>query len=85
LHSVSVAAGKYYLNATIVLGESDSEVSWIAAPGAAVTLSGGVKLKPAWKPSASNPKILEAALPEVRERSCFPTFQRKNDHFTKTG
>ena len=82
LHSVSVGAGKYYLNATIVLGESDSEISWVAAPGAAVTLSGGVKLSPAWKPSASNPKILEAELPEVRTRSCFPL---SNNKFTKTG
>ena len=79
LHSVSVAAGKYYLNATIVLSESDSEVSWVAAPGAAVTLSGGVKLNPAWKPSASNPKIL------VGKTAIFEPFIYIMHYFTKTG
>ena len=49
--AVSVAAGKYFLNATLTLGSADSGVSYAAAPGAAVTLSGGVSLKPTWKPS----------------------------------
>ena len=62
--AVSVGAGKYYLNETLLLGEADSGVSWAAAPGAAVTLSGGVALKPTWKPSAGNPKILVADITE---------------------
>ena len=62
--TVSVGAGKYFLNSTLTLTESDSGVTWAAATGETVTLSGGVLLKPVWKPSPSNPKILEAKLSE---------------------
>ena len=62
--SVVVAAGKYHLNSTLKLGASDSGVAWSAAPGAAVTLSGGVALNPSWTKSPTNPKILVADLPQ---------------------
>jgi hypothetical protein len=58
--SVVVAAGKYHLNSTLTLGAPDSGVAWSTAPGAAVTLSGGVALKPSWIKSPTNPKILVA-------------------------
>jgi hypothetical protein len=44
--TVSVGAGKYYLNATLTLGSADSGVAWVVAPGGGVVLSGGVALKP---------------------------------------
>eukprot|EP01043_Picozoa_sp_COSAG02_P039452 COSAG02_NODE_3115_length_7335_cov_2.741017_8_plen_387_part_00 len=62
--TVSVGAGKYFLNSTLTLTAADSGVTWAAAAGEAVILSGGVLLKPVWKPSPSNPKILEAKLSE---------------------
>lgn len=54
--SVVVAAGKYHLNSTLILGAPDSGTAYSAAAGAVVTLSGGVALTPSWKPSATNPK-----------------------------
>mmetsp|Transcript_30133 Transcript_30133/g.90269 ORF Transcript_30133/g.90269 Transcript_30133/m.90269 type:complete len:980 (+) Transcript_30133:3-2942(+) len=55
---VSVGAGKYYFNETLQLGAADSGVTWNASGG--VTLSGGVLLRPQWKPSKISPKILVA-------------------------
>jgi hypothetical protein len=58
--TVTVAAGKYYFSSTLTLGRDDSDVTWQAASGAAVTLSGGARLEPRWRPSKLGRGILEA-------------------------
>ena len=57
---VTVAAGKYHFTSTLRLGPADSDVTWQAAAGAKVTLSGGVRLEPEWRQSDLGRGILVA-------------------------
>jgi hypothetical protein len=65
---VELSGGTYRLAAPLQFGPQDSgrnghTVTWAAAPGAAVTISGGRLLHPHWQPVATGSKIMEAAVP----------------------
>jgi streptolysin S family bacteriocin protoxin len=59
--TVNVHPGVYHLGSTLVLGPADSNTEWLAVPGGPVVLSGGIPIPwSSFKPSAANPKIMEA-------------------------
>ncbi|HEY3716582.1 MAG TPA: right-handed parallel beta-helix repeat-containing protein, partial [Jatrophihabitantaceae bacterium] len=65
---VELAGGTYYLAAPLQFGSQDSgrnghPVTWTAAPGAEVTISGGRQLRPIWQPAATGSKIMAATIP----------------------
>ncbi|HEY2041729.1 MAG TPA: PDZ domain-containing protein [Jatrophihabitans sp.] len=65
---VELSGGTYYLAAPLQFGPQDSgrdghTVTWTAAPGAGVTISGGQLLHPSWQPVASGSKIMQATVP----------------------
>jgi len=65
---VELAGGTYYLAAPLQFGPQDSgrnghPVTWTAAPGAEVTISGGRQLRPNWQSVATGSKIMEATIP----------------------
>ena len=65
--TVYFRAGTYYLPETLVFAAEDSgtdkaPVSYAAAPGEEVVISGGVKLEPAWEPFRDG--IMKAKVPE---------------------
>lgn len=65
---VQLAGGTYYLAAPLRFGPRDSgrdghTVTWTAAPGAEVTISGGRLLHPSWQPESPGSKIMEATIP----------------------
>jgi PDZ domain-containing protein len=67
--TVLVAGGTYYLSTPLSFGNADSgtrtaPVTWEAAPGAQVTISGGRRLQPTWYPTAPGSKIMEAEVPK---------------------
>ncbi|AKU18836.1 hypothetical protein VV02_11205 [Luteipulveratus mongoliensis] len=67
--SVQVAGGTYELSSPLSLTEADSgtasrPVTWAAAPGANVTLSGGRQLHALWRPKAPGSKVLTADVPK---------------------
>ena len=64
---VELSGGTYYLAAPLQFGPQDSggpghTVTWTAASGAEVTISGGRLLHPDWKPAAIGSKIMEATV-----------------------
>ena len=64
---VELSGGTYYLAAPLRFGPQDSgrdghTVTWTAAPGAQVTISGGRLLHPDWQPVAAGSKIMEATV-----------------------
>jgi hypothetical protein len=64
---VLLHAGVHYLPETLVFtaedsGTSDHPVTWAAAPGGEVVLSGGVRLAPRWRPFRDG--ILQAEVPK---------------------
>src|SRR5882757_7235777 len=64
---VELAGGTYYLAVPLQFGPQDSgrnghPVTWTAAPGAEVTISGGRPLRPNWRPVATGSKIMEATI-----------------------
>jgi hypothetical protein len=64
---VELSGGTYRLAAPLQFGPQDSgrdghTVTWTAAPGAAVTISGGRLLHPNWQPVATGSKIMEATV-----------------------
>ncbi|MDT7804385.1 MAG: hypothetical protein QOI78_7818, partial [Actinomycetota bacterium] len=66
--AVAVAGGTYHLAAPLTFGPTDSgrkghPVTWAAAPGATVTISGGRLLHPNWRPVATGSKIMAATVP----------------------
>lgn len=65
---VELSGGTYYLAAPLQFGPQDSgrdghTVTWTAAPGAGVRISGGRLLHPSWQPLAPGSKIMEATIP----------------------
>jgi len=82
---VLIRTGKYFVNSTLKLGKQDSGVTWSAYKGEEVTLSGGVEIKPNWKPSSMNPKILVADVMEpssvmsAEEQTYWQSY-KKNGH-----
>ncbi|HEY3630980.1 MAG TPA: hypothetical protein VGL21_08775, partial [Jatrophihabitantaceae bacterium] len=65
---VELAGGTYYVAAPLQFGPQDSgrngqTVTWTAAPGAEVTISGGRQLRPIWHPVATGSKIMAATIP----------------------
>ena len=66
--TVSVAGGTYYLSSPLALTDADSgtaasPVTWTAAPGASVTISGGRLLQPTWQPLSAGSPIMAATIP----------------------
>jgi Right handed beta helix region/PDZ domain len=64
---VQLSGGTYRLAAPLQFGPQDSgqnghTVTWTAAPGADVTISGGRLLHPAWQPVATGSKVMEATV-----------------------
>ncbi|WP_377267062.1 right-handed parallel beta-helix repeat-containing protein [Peterkaempfera sp. SMS 1(5)a] len=65
---VELSAGTYRLAAPLQFGPQDSgqgghTVTWTAAPGAEVTISGGRLLHPDWQPVATGSKVMAATVP----------------------
>lgn len=65
---VELSGGTYRLAAPLQFGPQDSgrdghTVTWTAAPGAQVTISGGRLLHPDWQPVATGSKIMQATVP----------------------
>ena len=61
--TVNLRAGVYYLPETLSLGEQDSGLTITGYKSEAVVVSGGILADNlAWKPSASNPKVMVADL-----------------------
>ncbi len=65
---VELAGGTYHLAAPLQFGPKDSgrhghTVTWTAAPGAEVEISGGRQLHPDWQPVATGSKIMAATVP----------------------
>ena len=65
--TIVVHDGTYYLEQSLALGALDSGVSYTAADGERVTLSGGRKLDCRWKPFRDG--IMKCELPEVQKGS----------------
>ncbi|MEY9849580.1 hypothetical protein ABH940_006689 [Streptacidiphilus sp. BW17] len=64
---VELSGGTYYLASPLQFGPQDSgqnghTVTWTAAPGAEVTISGGRLLHPDWQPVDTGSKIMEATV-----------------------
>lgn len=65
---VELSGGTYYLRAPLQFGPRDSgrdghTVTWTAASGAEVRISGGRLLHPRWQPAAAGSNIMEATVP----------------------
>lgn len=66
--AVWVGGGTYQLNATLLLTEQDSFVTWAALPGQSVVLTGSTTVSASWKPTVPGGSILVAdvTLPDAR-------------------